>query len=304
MSDFNNRASAAPPEDRVTVYTEAQYRQAMDRIAAGEHPLREYKINQDTGEEIEKIQDYRVLDSESSPHVLLLYTLSKKMGERWFPYEKIAYFDKPIFNPRIKNKMVNSYFPNGIVEDVLRATDTSRPVVGHYKDFIDDPCLCLTVSGRCGAGKTYGAVWLVSEMIRQRKVGKVGFLKASDLDGYLKSGNTDNLPIVPSRDVELLVLDDLCSEIVTSVIRDQATRLLDYRLNRKLWTVITTNMGIAAIQDQYGERFVSRVARNDARYVSLEEPEEEQRKREEILSLPSLEEPEDDFGDIEFRFEN
>lgn len=300
MSEFDRGSSG----DRLTVYTEEQYRQAMERLKDGLHPFREYKINKDTGEEVERVKDYREIDSNNSPHVILLYTLNKKMGGRWLPYDKVAHFEKPVFNPRIKTKMVNAYFPYGLVDDVLRVTDTSRPVVEYYKEFLQDPCSCFTVSGRTGAGKTYGAVWLVSEMIRQRKVDKIGFLKASDLDGYLKSGNTDNLPIVPSRDVELLVLDDVCAEIVTSVIRDQATRLLDYRLNRKLWTIITTNMGIGAIQDQYGERFVSRLARNDARYVSLEDPEEEQRKREEILSLPYLDGPDDGLEEIEFRFEN
>lgn len=257
-------------EDRIIPHSEELLETAIENIKKGLHPFGHRIKADENGEPLERYGEYKLLSTDDDClFTLLQYERRVKNGERWIVYEKVAHFEKSIGNHALRNRLINARFPYSTVLSVLSSVDFEREAMKHYREYAENPTQVLTITGECGTGKTYGAVWLALEMLRSRKVRTTGFVKSSDLDGYMRTRIDDDLPEVPSRNVDLLVIDDLCSEIVTGVIKDQACRLIDYRLGRGLRTVITTNLGIDDIDKLYGERVASRLSRDDARLVQL-----------------------------------
>jgi DNA replication protein DnaC len=58
---------------------------------------------------------------------------------------------------------------------------------------------------------------------------------------------------------ELLVIDDIGAENITDWTRDLYFRIFEYRLNHKLQTVVTTNLGLNELKERMGERVSSRL---------------------------------------------
>ena len=60
-------------------------------------------------------------------------------------------------------------------------------------------------------------------------------------------------------DCDLLVIDDLGTELNNSFTSSQLFYCLNERLNRKKGTVISTNLSLNALRDTYTERVTSRI---------------------------------------------
>lgn len=154
------------------------------------------------------------------------------------------------------------------------------------REWLADPeALTLVLSGRTGSGKTQAAYAVAAEAChvgaatRDRK-GVVRFrellVRAWTVNGYVAElrPNGAEEPEWKIRDrartAELLILDDLGAETDTTTtehVRRELVELIDYRLEHRLRTVITTNLSSKAtgpnrpgVTEMYGERFLSRLA--------------------------------------------
>lgn len=104
----------------------------------------------------------------------------------------------------------------------------------------------LYIYGDLGVGKTYSCIALANEFNKQNR--SVAFVKANNfinemrriiaIDPYKFKNSMDGL-----KNVEILILDDIGSESVSSFSRDDILfNILDYRLANNLITIFTSNL--------------------------------------------------------------
>ncbi|MBQ3795436.1 MAG: ATP-binding protein [Butyrivibrio sp.] len=125
----------------------------------------------------------------------------------------------------------------------------------------------LFIYGTVGTGKTFLSICVANELLK--KGCSVIYFSASGLfdmlsqyvfDAKLKSelrGIYDDL-----YNCELLVIDDLGTEGINQFTLSQLFPLLNERDNRKKSTIITTNLSLEHLQNNYSERIFSRITSN------------------------------------------
>ena len=125
----------------------------------------------------------------------------------------------------------------------------------------------LFIYGTVGTGKTFLSICVANELLKTGH--SVIYFSASGLfemlsqyvfDAKLKSelrGIYDDL-----YNCELLVIDDLGTEGINQFTLSQLFSLLNERDNRKKSTIITTNLSLEHLQNNYSERIFSRITSN------------------------------------------
>ena len=63
-------------------------------------------------------------------------------------------------------------------------------------------------------------------------------------------------------DCDLLIIDDLGTELVNTFTTSQLFYVVNERLNRKKGTIISTNLSLESLRDLYSERVFSRISSN------------------------------------------
>jgi len=125
----------------------------------------------------------------------------------------------------------------------------------------------LTLYGPVGTCKSYLASALLIELCRKYGA-TVRFITVFDLlaeirkefnsDGSMQAF-TENGVYDQVCEVGLLAIDDLGNAKASDFAVDQVSNLIDTRWREKRPTILTTNLGLDALRDVYGERFISRV---------------------------------------------
>lgn len=259
----------------LTVHPEYRLQEAIENLEKGLTPTGNSPECDKDLNPTERFSFESLWEQEGDQRATLHYKKEIRNGAGWTPYMYAMFFDKPLSENKIKTLLINHGFPYSIASQVFGEVDLETAPMKHYREYTMSPTSILTVAGDCGCGKTFGATWAVSELLKSKKVKTVGFLKSSDADGYLRGNNRDfDKPKVPDKGVDILVIDDLCSEVVTSVIKAQVTNLIDFRIEKGLKTLVTTNLIAREIEELYGERLMSRLARGTANFAELHpEPE-------------------------------
>ncbi len=146
-------------------------------------------------------------------------------------------------------------------------------------EWLADPnLLTMILAGTTGTGKTMAAYATAAEaavgrgaaMRSRRGDAEVRQLvvRAWTVNGYLAELRPDGSPEPVwrirdlSRMAELLILDDLGAETdaeTTEFVRRELVELLEYRLEQRLRTIITTNLRSGMIEDRFGPRLMSRL---------------------------------------------
>lgn len=99
--------------------------------------------------------------------------------------------------------------------------------------------LCLT--GTTGTGKTHLALAAMDVIANRTQA--IYYAHTADLIAELRTTvNTPHDPLQPAMSAALLVLDDYGAERNTAFADEQLTRLLGHRYDRRLPTIITTNL--------------------------------------------------------------
>lgn len=127
----------------------------------------------------------------------------------------------------------------------------------------------LYLCGRTGAGKSH----LAKQKIREHYTVGAAFINTAELVGLYRScfdddGGSQWKIDADYKKAPILVLDDLGAESVTSFAHERIFDLLEYRIERLLPTIITSNHSIGDLVQIYGsvrgkihgERIGSRLA--------------------------------------------
>ncbi len=122
----------------------------------------------------------------------------------------------------------------------------------------------ILLTGNTGVGKTFLANCIAKELMDRYY--SVIYLSSGDLfdifskwkfDSQAEEGMKDMYEYI--LDCDLLVIDDLGTELNNSFTSSQLFYCLNERLNRKKGTVISTNLSLNALRDTYTERVTSRI---------------------------------------------
>lgn len=131
----------------------------------------------------------------------------------------------------------------------------------HFKDRFDN----LFFFGHTGVGKTFLTHCIAREIIEQGH--SVIYFSAYDLFDQLAKRtfhSYDNTPDLPDYvgECDLLIIDDLGTELTNTFVQSRLFLLINERLTRKKPTIISTNLEIGAFSEMYSERTFSRIFSN------------------------------------------
>lgn len=186
--------------------------------------------------------------------VELLYTQSE-LAEI-LKEENFAHFSFDYYSDTIRNEAT------GLTsrETARRAYDMAQRFV---KDF-DASFENLFLYGDTGVGKTFLSHCIAGELIASAHC--VLYFSAFDFFAML-AGNTFSRE--GSRgdgemiyDCDLLIIDDLGTELTNSFVSSQLFLCINERIMRRKSTVVSTNLTLEKFSDTYSERTFSRIASN------------------------------------------
>lgn len=124
----------------------------------------------------------------------------------------------------------------------------------------------LLFTGSSGCGKTFLSHCIAKAVMDQYY--SVAYLTATRLFDLFREEQfrQDDAPEADLNqyvyDCDLLILDDLGSEISNSFTNSKLFTCLNERLSRKKGTIISTNLSLAGIRDTYSDRIYSRIIGN------------------------------------------
>ncbi len=138
--------------------------------------------------------------------------------------------------------------------------DQMRDVLGYCKEFADffsPDNRSILMIGNAGLGKTHLALAIANEVIKRGYL--VVYVSAgnifSELDSNRREGDNHLLQLL--YDAELLILDDLGSEMVNASTLNFLYNILNERLNSSKCSVYTTNI---TTQDMLIARYTEKIA--------------------------------------------
>lgn len=167
-------------------------------------------------------------------------------------------------------------FDNKIIVDKINTTSREymKKVFAYAKNYVDkfeylreNDIYNILLLGKTGVGKTFVANCIAKALIEKMKF--VIYLNSNELFEHLRKAklNRDNteeyyLAMQISSYIEeadLLIIDDLGSELISTFVSSELFRIINYRLNTKKATIISTNLSMNEIKDNYTERVSSRL---------------------------------------------
>lgn len=162
------------------------------------------------------------------------------------------------------------YYSSDIIdpETGLSALETAKEVFAKCKSFLfsfDSQPGNLFFYGDTGVGKTFLshciAKWLID---RSHSVIYFSAFQLFDLFAkYTFSKAEEAMEFYPYVfDCDLLIIDDLGTELTNTFVSTQLFLCINERLSRKKSTVISTNLPINRFSDTYSERVFSRITTN------------------------------------------
>lgn len=204
-------------------------------------------------------RSYQVPDCNCE-HIEAQRKEEKKQGQELA--EKI----KELKNCGISIRFLEKSFSNFEKDNDQKAYNLCRD---YAKSFGKNKKEGLLLCGAAGTGKTHLAVAVIDYVARlKHKLLKKGiiFITVSDLvdeirkkqfqepKDYYNDTYRDSI-----MECDLLVLDDLGTESITSWTVDLIHQIIDYRYRERKQTMFTTNLSLDDIRKIYGERTFSRI---------------------------------------------
>ncbi|MBQ6834941.1 MAG: ATP-binding protein [Lachnospiraceae bacterium] len=122
----------------------------------------------------------------------------------------------------------------------------------------------ILFTGNTGCGKTFLSNCIARELIRRSF--SVVYLTATDMFDVLSESRFGSRDEEEARDraayileCDLLIVDDLGTELINTFTASQLFYCVNERLNRKKGTIISTNLALNQLQDEFTERVTSRI---------------------------------------------
>lgn len=165
------------------------------------------------------------------------------------------------------------FYPDDYTEEATGQTprDNMRNILVTVKNFIknfDNTCENLLLYGNTGVGKTFLTNCIAKELLDCSHT--VVYLTSLKLFDILESYKFDrdlsqiekNATVSYILDSDLLIIDDLGTELNNSFTSSQLYHCIDTRLNNNRSTIISTNFSFDDLREQYSERIFSRITSN------------------------------------------
>ena len=123
----------------------------------------------------------------------------------------------------------------------------------------------LLIYGKTGVGKTFLSHCIAKEMLDKERT--VVYLSSIELFNILSKANFDkdlndlekSTTVSYIMGCDLLVIDDLGTELINSFTSSQLYQIINKRLIKEQSTIISTNLNIGELEDAYSERIFSRL---------------------------------------------
>lgn len=161
------------------------------------------------------------------------------------------------------------YFDNQEIVPELQMTvaDYMKQVLVWCREFADNYKSeggNLIFTGSTGVGKTFLTNCIARELINQFQ--SVIYLSANDLFDVFSKNKFSYEPEEEMRDMyqyildcDLLIIDDLGTELNNTFVSSQLFYCINERLLRKKGTIISTNLSVTMLRDTYSDRVSSRI---------------------------------------------
>lgn len=146
-------------------------------------------------------------------------------------------------------------------ETALRAFNAARSFVREF----DSNFRNLFIYGNTGVGKTFLSHCIAAELLKSAHC--VLYFSAFDLFDMLAQSAFSRKPEHTTEenfifDCDLLIIDDLGTELTNSFVSSQLFLCINERIMRRKSTIISTNMKLEDFSGTYSERTFSRIASN------------------------------------------
>ena len=151
-------------------------------------------------------------------------------------------------------------------EDLEKFTKAVQICQNFVKSF-DKDYRNLFFYGTVGTGKSFLSCCIAKELIDQGNL--VIYFSASQLFDILSKSTFDRDSAEAASGIsddicgcDLLIIDDLGTELTNSFVSSQLFSCLNNRHLRKKATIITTNLSLGELRDRYSDRIFSRITSN------------------------------------------
>lgn len=168
----------------------------------------------------------------------------------------------------------------------LEAVQTALKTCHEFVDTFFDDFRNILLYGDTGVGKTFLTHCIAKELMDQSC--SVIYFSASQLFDYFakntfgKRDEVDNDAFDHIYNCDLLIIDDLGTELTNAFTSSQFFVCLNERILRKKSTVISTNLALDDINNVYSERIFSRISSN---YTMLRLTGDDIRIQKKLLNL-------------------
>ncbi len=205
----------------------------------------------------------------------LLYTQSNL--KEILQIENFSHFDLSYYSDHYMNELTGK----SSLETMREALDICQ----NFVDNFDTDKKNLFLYGDTGIGKTFLSHCIAKELMDQSH--SVIYFSAFDLfDTLAKSrfGKDENAQDLNAYILEcdLLIIDDLGTELVNSFVVSQFFLCINERLLRNKSTIISTNLALDSLVDIYSERIFSRIT---SKYTMLNLIGEDVRIKKKLINL-------------------
>lgn len=169
--------------------------------------------------------------------------------------ENFEHFSFDYYSDTIKNEATGL----SALEMARRAHDTAQNFVRNF----DSEFQNLFLYGDTGVGKTFLSHCIARELLNTAHC--VLYFSAFDLFDLFaqsafskKADDRSNEDLI--YDCDLLIIDDLGTELTNSFVSSQLFLCINERIMRRKSTIISTNMKLSDVSGTYSERTFSRIA--------------------------------------------
>ena len=167
------------------------------------------------------------------------------------------------FNLRLyKNDSLDSATGMTPLDNISRAIQTSKEFINNFdKEFKN-----LFIYGATGVGKTFLTNCIAKELMdNSHSVVYISAIKLFDIlaDNAFGRGGTDiEQQYANIFDCDLLIIDDLGTELVNNFSVSQLFNCINERYLNQKSVIISSNLSISDLRDMYSERIFSRITSN------------------------------------------